>query len=571
VSDALKSWPRRLRALAIPFGILAASALLPGCSLLYDLSTSQCSVNAECASFGEGLVCGADHLCQIDTSGCATNLECLDRPDNIGESACIKEPGKARGECITLQTPDCPVLLPLQPNMADQELRSGDPIIFGAFTSVALNAFLFNYDLAVTEFQNKNGGIPTKSGGTRPVLVLACNGDAAADNSPDHNFAASLDRAMDQLIKLHVPGVLSSLEADDLKRVFETKGREANMFFMSSQESDSSLNALDDGGLVWEVLPGGSSLARAYKPVIDRTIAYLRTMGSLGSSDLARIAQVTTPDIRLLADISTTVQSDPPTGIVFNGMSVVQNLLAENYLGLTTPSTAADASADMSSQIDRLLEFKPHIIISAGSSEFLTKIIPALEQQWAARVPGQARPFYVLSPYQYNRSSLTNTVLPMYPTVQQRLIGINAPAAQDQSLYNSYISAFSSANYNLTSYTGYENFYDSAYYLLYAAAAARPTLSDGASMVEGMTWLLSGTSHNVGTADMPYALQDLARSKITLNGTMGPPNFSIDTGGRDDAGAVWCVDATKKTQPDVLRYQASDGTMQGTFPCFANY
>ena len=34
---------------------------------------------------------------------------------------------------------------------------------------------------------------------------------------------------------------------------------------------------------------------------------------------------------------------------------------------------------------------------------------------------------------------------------------------------------------------------------------------------------------------------------------------------------AWCVDATMTTKPDVLRYQDSDGTMQGTFPCFADY
>jgi len=90
-------------------------------------------------------------------------------------------------------------------------------------------------------------------------------------------------------------------------------------------------------------------------------------------------------------------------------------------------------------------------------------------------------------------------------------------------------------------------------------------------MVTGMSRLLSGEPHDMGTLDMPGALQALNRGNITLNGTGGPPNFNITTGGRDDVGAVWCVDTSKVTRPDVLRYQASDGTMQGTFPCFSNF
>jgi len=316
-------------------------------------------------------------------------------------------------------------------------------------------------------------------------------------------------------------------------------------------------------------LPGGTGLAKAYKPVVDRTLTYLQNKGSLTGT--ARIAQVTTPDIRLLSDMSAIAQSDPPDGIVFNGMSVLENLRADNFQALTTPSSTADGSADLSVQVESLLVFKPHLIISTGSAEFLTKVIPALEQQWDARASGQARPFYILSPYQFNRSSLSSVVLAQSPTVQQRLIGLNAPAAANSSLYGKYVTAFHQAYSDVVRYEGYENFYDSAYYLLFAAAAAAPALTDGSSLVTGMSRLLNGEPHDVGALDLSPALQALGRGPITLNGTMGPPNFNIVTGGRDDVAAVWCVDSTKKTQTDVLRYQASDGTMQGTFPCFPDY
>lgn len=570
VSEALKSWPRRLRALPIPVGLLCA-AVLHGCSLAYDLSTSQCSVNADCESIGQGLICGADHVCQVDTSGCATNEECL----TDGLAACIRDPGKdpskTRGTCVPLQSPECPYVLPLDTNVDAEALRKEDVVILGAFTNITLSARLYNYDFAVTEFENINGGIST-SGGTRPVLMVACNGDATSDTTGD--FQGGLDRSMDHLIQLHVPGVLSGLETDDLKRIFEEKGKDAKMFFMSSGESDSTLNALLDNGLVWETLPGGSSLAKAYKPMVDRTITYLQNKGMLTGT--ARIANVVSPDIRTLADMSNTLQSDPTDGgITFNGVSVLQNIRDENFKGFTTISSIADKNADLSTTVSDLLAFKPHIIISAGASEFLTKIMPSLEQQWDASTGGQARPFYVLSPYQYNRSALT-TAIQGQPTIQQRVIGLNAPAATDPTIYNSYVSRFHTAHGTLDPYEGYENFYDSAYYLLYAASAAAPALTDGASMVTGMGRLIQGPPqglpYEVGPDDMAEAIGTLVRGgNIQLIGAGGPPNFNIATGGKDDAGSIWCVDATRATKSDVLRYQASDGSMQGTFPCFPDY
>jgi hypothetical protein len=570
VSDALKSWPRCLRALPTPVGIVCASVLLHGCSLLYDLSTTQCTANADCSSFGEGLVCGAEHFCQIDTSGCGTHAECLDDPDNFGLSACIKDPAKTRGVCTPLTTPECPMLLPLDTTLAERALRDGEPVILGAFTNTSsLGPLVLNYDLVVNEFQNGNGGIST-SGGTRPVLVVTCSGTASGQETVA--FQAGLDQAMDHLIALRVPGVVSGLEVADLKRVFEQKGKAAKMFFMSSGESDNSLgSSLQDNGLVWEVLSGGTGLARAYKPLVDRTISYLQGKGAV--SGAVRVALVSAPDISLLGDMGNALQSAPSDGgIVFNDKSVFDNIGDTNFFGTTTPSIIADEDADLSTKVDELLAFKPHIIVSTGASEFLSKIVPSLEQQWDSRTGGQARPFYILSPYQYNRTTQMNFVLTASPTVQQRLIGLNAPAALDPTIYDSYIARYTTAYPGATGYQGKENLYDSAYYLLYAASAASPALTDGASIATGMGQLLQGSSYKVGPGDMNNAIGALRDGRaISLVGAGGPPNFNIATGGKDDAGSVWCVDSTRTQRSDVLRYQVSDGTMQGTFPCFADF
>jgi hypothetical protein len=60
---------------------------------------------------------------------------------------------------------------------------------------------------------------------------------------------------------------------------------------------------------------------------------------------------------------------------------------------------------------------------------------------------------------------------------------------------------------------------------------------------------------------------------VRLIGANGPPNWNTTTGGRNDAGSVWCMNASGTLFPDVLRYQppppsGGNATLTGTFPCF---
>lgn len=549
---------RAWRALLLPATLFAAVGGVAGCSVLYDLSTSQCSTNEDCAVFGEGILCVSNVCQEPEITGCATHAECMARPDISGETACIKSEGRPRGECIELKNTDCPTLLPVG-DVPRTLLESADPVILGAFNRTNLSAHLLNVDLAVTEFNLTNGGIPTDSDADHPVIMVVCDG--FRNNAPDAEWTAHLDRSMQHLSDvLHVPAIASSLEADDLKYVFESKGAAAEIFFMSSQDSESSLLALDDPqDLMWHVMPGGRALGRAYRPVIDRVIQHLQLTGEV------RIAMVTASDNRLLADLNTGALAAPEDGgIVFNGKSALENL-PNAFLPLSVTSNADDVSEE----VDRLLTFKPHIIISLGLDEFTSGVLPAIETLWETRVTdGQPRPFYVLSPLQLNFAQME-----FAPEVRERAIGLNAPAAEDRSVYTEYLGAWVAKYPEYAAETYYENFYDSAYYLLYAAAAADPNFGGGGrAIARGMARLidLDAEPHKVGTTDMAETLRDLrVLETIRLNGTMGPPNFSPLTGGREDVASVWCIDTSMSVSMDVLRYES--GTMQGTFPCFENF
>jgi hypothetical protein len=175
VIDLSSSWRRRARASLLIIGLPGVVAAIQGCSLLYDLKATQCTTNSDCTAIAEGLICGPDLVCKVDDSGCATHADCLDRTgaDNTGDAACIKDQGKTRGQCVTLTTSDCPLVLPLNSKYPPEAaLRAGNPIILGVFTSTNLDAYTYNYDLAATEFQSQEGGLPTR-GGTRPLLMVA--------------------------------------------------------------------------------------------------------------------------------------------------------------------------------------------------------------------------------------------------------------------------------------------------------------------------------------------------------------------------------------------------------------
>jgi hypothetical protein len=131
------------------------------------------------------------------------------------------------------------------------------------------------------------------------------------------------------------------------------------------------------------------------------------------------------------------------------------------------------------------------------------------------------------------------------------------------------VNRFHGAYPDATNFLGYENFYDGAYYLLYAVAGAGNNFASGGDMANpGMRRLLIGTtSYGVGPGDMPAAMSNLFNNfSIVLNGTMGPPDFDVLTGARTAYGSVWCVDATRETQSDVLKYIAATKELEGSFP-----
>ncbi len=555
-STIVSQRPHRWRAAARLAGCTAAVAAAlwaSACSLLYDLDTAQCSTNLDCTNRGEGfefLIC-IDSLCQVDPEDCTTHAECLDRPGQFGATACVDR------RCEDLTTAECPVVLP-QDDLYLEHLRE-DPqtLILGGFAQIEAASLtglaLRNYDLALTELYNEQQGLPGAST-PRRVIMVAC------DNS--FESSAELDASMVHLADtLKVPGIASALLADDLQRAFQSKGLPNEIFFMSPLDADSTLTTLQDSGLVWFTLPGSESISRAYKPLLERTLAHLSL------TEPARVALVVATDVRFLDDMAATVTRD----VVFNQKSAVDNLAEGNFLQVQIISINTNMTADLTGQIQSLLDFKPHVIIAAADREFLDGMVPLIENRWDEDARTQPPPFYLLSPFHFGNPGLS-TVRTL-PGVRQRLVGVNAPSSENQTLLGRYRLAWDAAYEETTSIGNrhnYDNYYDAAYYLIYAAAARNPNgLTSGQDLRLGMNELLAGNQvFGVGKDEMSQAFFALSQDDITLNGLLGPPNWNRN-GARFDTGSLWCMPATGLL-PDVVRYDYDEAsgtiTGRGEFP-----
>lgn len=542
----------------------AVGAVALGCSLLYDLDTAQCSSTEDCAAF-PGTECVAS-LCvtvagtgggngtdvahmggEGGTAACTTHRECVDEHS--------RRPFLCKsGKCQSLTHDECPVVLGLGKDM--ENLAKPDPIVFGAYsyvdpTAPRVSVPTLNYELAIDEVNTATlGGLPGGAGhARRPFLAVVCSGT----DSP--NLEASLSHLIDDL---EVPAILASLYAKDLLAAFESQGHPKNVFFLSPLEADSNLSGASDDGLLWHMLTSGESLAPAYLPLLARVEAKIRAELELASNDPIRVALVDA-DVKFLEDIADALASD----LRFNGdKTPVENEADGNFKRVRIPSGLDMPNPMLWEALEELLEFAPHVVVAVASKEF-----PALlEGLEGSLVPAAPRPVYLGSPYLFGVKSFA-TVAP-----KGRTFGVNFAGAADTTLYDRYLSKLKST-YGSTGlvFDGSENFYDAAYFLMYAiAGAGSPPRLTGREVALGMTRLVTGkTEYAVGTRDVSHVIGTLlgsADSAIALQGTMGPPTFNTSTGVRLGLPSVYCAGSGTFVQ-DAMRYDPETKSLEARHPC----
>jgi hypothetical protein len=197
------------------------------------------------------------------------------------------------------------------------------------------------------------------------------------------------------------------------------------------------------------------------------------------------------------------------------------------------------------------------IVIALGGSEFVDPILPAIQEDREL----SESPFYIFSPRNAYDKQLTGGDYFLIPDWKTRILrvsaGVNYAAVEDSSLYDDYLTKITS-RFDVEGLESRENFYDAAYFMLYGLAAASMTSSgdfEGDDVVNGMKALIDGDEATVGPDKIPYVITTLKTGgKVSLKGTLGPPNFNPLTGARRSQGSVWCLeDSDGSVRFDVAR------------------
>jgi hypothetical protein len=218
-----------------------------------------------------------------------------------------------------------------------------------------------------------------------------------------------------------------------------------------------------------------------------------------------------------------------------------------------------------SQALTALVAYQPDIVLGLVSRE-IVPLIPQFEGQ----VSGE-KPFYLLSPYVFARTDLAQQAF-----IHGRLLGVNFGAAEDPSLYELYLSKLRSTYQVDFELAGTENFYDAAYYLMYAlVGAGDPARLTGKEVALGMTRLIDGRiDFNVGSANASSVVGTLRgdpNSEISLVGTMGPPDFNTSTGARRGRATIYCIDENGEYVQNAMVYDSETGTLSGSPPCIADF
>jgi hypothetical protein len=545
---------------------LLGSTALFGCSLIYDLSPDQCGTNADCDSFGEDYLC-EEGMCKPDPTvggDCRTSGDCL-AEDPLTPRACIQlEANRASSrECVPLTNEFCPRMLPTGGQNPDGSLgelwynllASEGSIVIGAMGSLGTSGstnFTRNYDLALTELENYAGGVRGTNATSPNVVAVLCN-NSFTDQA---EMLAGVEHLVDNV---RVPAIIAALHAEDLQDAFsQTRLSEVNpdVLFVSPRSSDEAVESLPDDNLVWNILPAGDEVAKAYGPLLTRTITYLRSSMRVPASEDIRVAVLHAPDQRLLADINAAL----PGLLFFNDKDFNTNRSDGNLAVIQIVSSYQNPSAPLTTQIDAVMDLAPHVIIELGANELFTTIIRNVEDRWAADAPtDQARPFYLMSPYHFQAGGPLAQALAQHPMdpLNERMAGVNYASAPPEFkyVYDDYFQRYIGMWPDEENPIGIDNYYDAPWYVIGALAATtgRTNRFTGIQLADGMFRLQSGTDYVVNPDTVSTIVDTLADGEsIELIGVMGRPTFDAN-GAREGAGSVWCVTGSAQEFADVLR------------------
>lgn len=485
--------------------LLAAAALAfgAGCAQIVGADFSDktladpaaCSVNADCASFGE------TSICRKDTHRCV---------ELLGEH-CKELYGDYK-------TDGAVILGSIAPTSGIDE-TVGLPMLDAV-------------KLAMDDFSDVTG-LPPVKGDTRrrPLALLQC------DDQSDVDIAVLAARHLAE--DVGVPAILLGTTSGETIRIATEVTIAAGVLLMATSATSVNITALDDHDLVWRTAPPDTFQAEAltaYIPLVEQGV---RDAVGLAPSDSIRVALLHKGDTygKGLADAL-------EQKLTINQAFATSTENQANYkrLNYGDPADPENHPPKLSESVDEVITFQPHITIILGTAEGVVDALGPIEKKWPAGAPFRTTFVFADGGLVTELWTLA-AASPMEDNLRTRITG-TIPGTENK-LFDGFRSAFKSQFSDGASpeVFGAAGAFDATYLLAYSAAAVGVAPLTGADLAEGLGSLVPpGKSVDVGHLNISAAFKELTSGgKVDINGASGPLDFDLTTGEAPSDIQIWCL------------------------------
>lgn len=519
-----------------------AAALSPGCSFVVDTDADQCESSADCTSRGGafvGAICTRDKIC---LATCTTNKGCIEAVG--GPAICVRETLK----CAPLLSQDCATVLQ-EPNAIENDAA----VVIGILmpqtgqNAASMKPRVNAIELARKHIDKANSGLPGIRGGpSRPLVLLSCT---------DADDALRAARHLAEVV--HVPAIIGPAFSGVTTNVAKVVTVPRGVLIISPSATSPQLTALDDNGLVWRTAPSDVLQATAMIQLVQKEVEPgVRSALSLTPADKIRVAVVHKGDA-----YGSGLGGALFTGLRFNGTTPVMNGEAYQQFDYGDPQKV-DITANYKPTVDAILKFKPHILITIGTTEAVTEIFAKVEDQW---MEPAFKPRHIVAdglqvPELAAKVSANDAL-------RRRVFGTIGAATGPT--YDTFVNAYKLAFGTTTAADSYSaGAYDAMLLVSYAIAAAGSRPLTGAMINEGLkkTAVIGAKPIRAGYDDINLGFAEMPNAGIDYDGASGPLNFDPVSGEAAADIQIWCVKGTSFA-PSGYNFSAASGMIEGKVSC----
>jgi ABC-type branched-subunit amino acid transport system substrate-binding protein len=474
---------------------------------------------------------GAGGEVAVVVGECTTNQQCTDKATqeaaDAGGGAGNDGPVAAvcimpEGRCETLLSEDCDVIT--------GDYLNDRAIIIGSLFSTkgaqaATNVPRQQAAALAVEQINAVGGVPSgaTSASSRPLVMVSCD------------ESTNLVRAAEHLVKdLGVPAIVGPNTSQDTLDVSSKVTVPGGTVVITPTAVASSITSLADDDLTWLMVPSDVQRAPLMISQLNEIETQIKEERGVEAVKLGIVFRNDALGVGTRTSLN---------DLVLNGKSLTDPVNLGNHVEI---DGYAATDPDQQDIVDKYLQFKPDIVVLAGTAEAVSKVLVPLEAQWG----DSARPQYVLIDSTKVPELITAVTNNDDLRARVRGTGITpGPLGKDTpaEAYNGFKIDYDVRYEGGTAtISGMGPAHDAAYAIGLALAATKDLPVSGRSVALGLRKLAGGPTKltTLGT-NLLQAFQKLsAGAGITAVGTFGVLDWDTDGAVKGGTLEMWCIGGT---------------------------